>query len=48
MARTWVEHVNDVAAATLLTQANSRYLGANVPGKPRVFLPYGGGLGHIA
>jgi cyclohexanone monooxygenase len=41
----WVEHVNDVAAATLLTQANSWYLGANVPGKPRVFLPYAGGLG---
>ncbi len=41
----WVEHVNEVAAATLLTQTNSWYMGANVPGKPRVFLPYAGGLG---
>jgi cation diffusion facilitator CzcD-associated flavoprotein CzcO len=36
----WVAHVNDVAGATLLNACNSWYLGANVPGKPRVFMPY--------
>ena len=42
----WVEHVNEVANATLYPTANSWYLGANVPGKPRVFMPYVGGVGH--
>ena len=41
----WVAHVNEAAAATLYVQANSWYLGANVPGKPRVFMPYVGGVG---
>ena len=43
----WVQHVNDVAAGTMLTAeaCNSWYLGANVPGKPRVFMPYVGGVG---
>ncbi|MFD1210804.1 flavin-containing monooxygenase [Arthrobacter sp. GCM10027362] len=41
----WVDHVNEVAAMTLFNQANSWYLGANVPGKTRVFMPYAGGLG---
>jgi cyclohexanone monooxygenase len=41
----WVEHVNAVGAATLLPEANSWYMGANVPGKPRVFMPYVGGVG---
>jgi cation diffusion facilitator CzcD-associated flavoprotein CzcO len=41
----WVEHVNQVADATLFPKANSWYMGANVPGKPRVFLPYIGGVG---
>ena len=36
----WLEHVNEVASATLFTSCNSWYLGANVPGKPRVFMPY--------
>jgi cation diffusion facilitator CzcD-associated flavoprotein CzcO len=41
----WVEHVNVAANATLLPFANhSWYLGANVPGKPRVFMPYAGGM----
>ncbi len=40
----WVQHVNDVANATLMPQANSWYMGANVPGKPRIFMPYVGGL----
>ena len=41
----WVAHVNEVADATLFPKANSWYMGANVPGKPRVFLPYIGGVG---
>lgn len=41
----WVEHVNAVSEMTLMHEANSWYLGANVPGKPRVFMPYAGGLG---
>ncbi len=36
----WVEHVNEVAAPTVYPSCNSWYLGANVPGKPRVFMPY--------
>ena len=41
----WVQHVNDAANATLLPQAkHSWYLGANVPGKPRVFMPYAGAM----
>lgn len=40
----WVEHVNDRAAETLYLKAASWYLGANVPGKPRVFMPYSGGF----
>ncbi len=36
----WVDHVREVAAATLYLEADSWYLGANVPGKPRVFMPY--------
>jgi cyclohexanone monooxygenase len=41
----WVRHVNDVADATLFPKGGSWYLGANVPGKPRVFMPYAGGVG---
>ena len=41
----WVAHVNDIASQTLYPQANSWYMGANVPGKPRQFLPYAGGVG---
>jgi cyclohexanone monooxygenase len=41
----WVAHVNEVADQTLYPQANSWYLGANIPGKPRVFMPYVGGVG---
>jgi cyclohexanone monooxygenase len=42
----WVAHVNDVAEATRFPQADSWYVGANVPGKPRVFMPYPGGVGN--
>jgi len=40
----WGEHVNEVANQTLFPLADSWYLGANVPGKPRVILPYLGGF----
>jgi cyclohexanone monooxygenase len=41
----WVAHVNEVAANTMYTAptCNSWYLGANIPGKPRIFMPYVGG-----
>jgi cyclohexanone monooxygenase len=38
----WVAHVNGVADLTLYPSCNSWYLGANVPGKPRVFMPLAG------
>jgi cation diffusion facilitator CzcD-associated flavoprotein CzcO len=41
----WVAHVNAVGHATLYPRANSWYMGANVPGKPRIFMPYVGGVG---
>jgi cation diffusion facilitator CzcD-associated flavoprotein CzcO len=41
----WVTEVNEVASRTLLPMAtHSWYLGANIPGKPRVFMPYAGGM----
>jgi cation diffusion facilitator CzcD-associated flavoprotein CzcO/acetyl esterase/lipase len=40
----WMTHVNDCAQITLFPNADSWYMGANVPGKPRVFLPYIGGV----
>jgi cation diffusion facilitator CzcD-associated flavoprotein CzcO len=48
-AEKWVAHVNEAANATLLPMAaSSWYLGANVPGKPRVFMPYAGGFARYA
>ncbi len=41
----WVEHVNEVAHRTLFPKAASWYMGANIPGKPRLFMPYLGGAG---
>lgn len=40
----WVDHVNEVAEATVMLQAKSWYLGANMPGKSRIFMPYIGGV----
>jgi len=40
----WVDHVNEVASKSLRSTCNSWYIGANVPGKPRVFMPYIGGV----
>jgi len=41
----WVAHVNELAEQTMFMLADSWYLGANIPGKPRVFMPYPGGVG---
>jgi cyclohexanone monooxygenase len=41
----WVAHVNEIGHMTLYPRANSWYMGANVPGKPRIFMPYIGGVG---
>ena len=41
----WIRHVNDVAYKTLYPKAASWYMGANIPGKPRLFMPYIGGVG---
>jgi cation diffusion facilitator CzcD-associated flavoprotein CzcO len=40
----WVAHVNEVAGTSLRSSCSSWYIGANVPGKPRVFMPYIGGF----
>jgi cyclohexanone monooxygenase len=40
----WAAEVNETAAQTLFPQGNSWYVGANIPGKPRVFMPYAGGV----
>ena len=42
--RDWVAHVGERAKETLYLQAQSYYLGAEMPGKPRVFMPYSGGV----
>ncbi len=43
--RDWVAHVNEVGNTTLFPEAGSWYMGANIPGKPRVFMPYAAGVG---
>ncbi len=40
----WIEHVNEVAGGNLRSSCSSWYVGANIPGKPRVFMPYIGGF----
>ena len=40
----WVEHVNEVAKISLRSTCSSWYVGANIPGRPRVFMPYIGGF----
>ena len=42
----WVQHVREFADLTLMPLANSWYVGANIPGKPRVVMPYIGGVGR--
>jgi cyclohexanone monooxygenase len=41
----WTQHVTEVGNTTLYPSANSWYMGSNVPGKPRVFMAYIGGVG---
>ena len=43
-AEQWAEHARAVAGRTLIPKANSWYMGANVEGKPRVFMAYIGGF----
>ncbi len=43
----WAKHVDDLANTSLMAQAKSWYTGANIPGKPRVFMPYMGGAGEF-
>ena len=40
----WVDHVNEVSQVSLRSTCSSWYVGANVPGRPRVFMPYIGGF----
>jgi cation diffusion facilitator CzcD-associated flavoprotein CzcO/acetyl esterase/lipase len=40
----WMQHVDDCSTITLFPQAKSWYTGANIPGKPRVFMPYTAGV----
>jgi len=42
----WGDHVQEVAYKTLFPQANSWYMGTNIPGKPRIFMPYIAGVGR--
>ena len=39
----WMDLVEIIASSTLRDTCNSWYVGANVPGKKRVFMPYAGG-----
>jgi cyclohexanone monooxygenase len=45
-ADAWTEHVQQAVSVTLLPKSASWYMGANIPGKPRLFLPYIGGVGN--
>ncbi len=45
-AADWMAECAAVAAKTLFPQANSWYMGANIEGKPRVFMMYAGGFGN--
>ncbi len=40
----WVDHVNEVSEISLRSTCSSWYVGANIPGRPRVFMPYIGGF----
>ncbi len=42
----WTDHVQEVAYKTLFPQANSWYMGTNIPGKPKIFMPYIAGVGR--
>ena len=40
----WANHVEEIAGNTLRYTCNSWYVGANIPGKKRIFMPYAGGI----
>ena len=42
--REWEAHAHEGAERTLDAKANSWHIGANVPGKPKIFMPYLGGF----
>ena len=42
----WTDHVQETVSFTLYPKTASWYMGANIPGKPRLFLPYIGGVGN--
>ena len=42
--RAWTEHAEEVAAGTLFAEADSCYMGANIPEKARQLIAYAGGL----
>ena len=44
----WTKHVNEIANGTLYPRCNSWYLGANILGKPQVFMPYKGFAAYVA
>lgn len=44
----WRDHVNELGAASIYTKGDNWYIGANIPGKPRVFLPYIGFPPYVA
>ena len=44
----WITHTNEVAHSTLWPQGDSWYIGANIPGKPRIFMPYIGFPNYVA
>jgi cation diffusion facilitator CzcD-associated flavoprotein CzcO len=46
--QSWTQHMADLAAATLLPLAESWYMGANIPGKPRQLLHHPGLQEYLA
>jgi len=44
----WVKEVHDLGMKSIRSTCNSWYVGANVPGKPHVFMPYAGGFNNYS
>ena len=44
----WMDHIEEIASDTLRYSCNSWYVGANIPGKRRIFMPYAGGVDKYA
>ena len=43
-ADAWTGHCREVVARSMRAAEDSWYVGANIPGRPRVFMPYAGGV----